>query len=272
MQLRSKWVQRGLLIRAGPRAYYLVGFKPTWRREAWAAAENGRSFGVVAGRTAARLHGLDGFGAAPVEILVGREHRSCRLPYVVRSTRRPLRRADLDLVDGVRCLTVERLIIESPLFGFSLGETENAIDSGIRRRRVSEQRLRAAVLDAIRPGVAGGRQLREALVDTGGESRLERWFLRLVRRAGLPRPTMRVVCRAEGGFAARLDARFPGDLVIELEGHATHSSRLQRQHDEGRRTELTLLGNRVLAFTCLDVRDRPLWLAQQVGRALCLAA
>lgn len=114
--------------------------------------------------------------------------------------------------------------------------------------------------------------MREALVDTGGERRLERWFLRLVREAGLPRPEMRAVCRADGGFAARLDARFPDTLVVELEGHQTHSSRLQRQHDEARRTELVLLGLRVLVFTYLDIRDRPGWVTGQVGRALGAAA
>lgn len=272
VQLRAKWVKRGLLDRAGPRAFSIVGSEPSWRREAWLAAENARGLGYVAGRTAGRLHRLDGFGSSPPELLVGREHRSCHLPYVVRSTRRPLGPGDTVVIDGIRCLTVERLIIESPLFGFSLAETENAIDSGIRRRRVDEAQLRAAVLDGIRPGVAGGRQLRDALVDTGGESRLERWFLRIVRIAGLPRPQMRVVCRAGGGFAARLDARFPGDTIVELEGHQTHSSRLQRQHDEARRTELVLLGNRVIVFTYLDVRDRSDWVAQQVTRALHLAA
>jgi hypothetical protein len=228
--------------------------------------------GFVAGRTAARLHGLDGFAAAPVELLVGRVHRGCRLPYVVRSTSQPLGRRDTTVIDGIRCLTVERLILESPLFGFTEAEVENAIDSGIRRRRVDERRLRAAVLEGLRRGVAGTRQLRESLVDTGGESRLERWFLRLVRTAGLPRPVMRVVVRADGAFACRLDASFPGGLVVELEGHQTHSSRLQRQYDEARRTELVLLGHRVLVFTYLDVRDRPDWVARQVSRALSLVA
>lgn len=173
-QLRSKWVSRGLLERAGPRAFYVAGSEPTWRREAWAAGVNAMGLGFVAGRTAARLHRLDGFASAPVEVLVGRAHRGCRLPYIARSTSLPLGPQHSVLVDGVRCLTVERLIVESPLFGFTVAEIENAIDSGIRRRLVDEERLRAAVLETLRPGVSGTRELREALIDTGGESRLER--------------------------------------------------------------------------------------------------
>ena len=81
---------------------------------------------------------------------------------------------------------------------------------------------------------------------------------------------MRVLCRAAGGFAARLDASCPGRLVVELEGHCTHSSRRQRQHDEARRTELTLLGHLVLVFTYNDVRDRPDWTLDKLRRALAV--
>lgn len=270
--LRSKWVARGLLQRAGPRAFVVAGSEPTWRREAWTAAVNVHGLGFVAGRTAARIHGLDGFGDGPPEVLVGRTHRGCRLPYVVRSTSLPLEREHSVVVDGIRCLTAERTILESALFGFTAAETENAIDSGVRRRKVNEQRLRAAVLDRSRPGIAGSRLLTEALVDAGGESRLERWFLRLLRDAGVPRPVMRVVVRSAASFACRLDASFPGGLVVELEGHQTHSSRRQRQHDEARRTELVLMGRRVVVFTYLDVRDRPAWVASQVARALAMVA
>jgi hypothetical protein len=37
--------------------------------------------------------------------------------------------------------------------------------------------------------------LLEAMIDSGGESRLERWFLRLVRQAGIERPTLQKTFR-----------------------------------------------------------------------------
>jgi very-short-patch-repair endonuclease len=52
--------------------------------------------------------------------------------------------------------------------------------------------------------------------------------------------------------------------VVELAGHGTHSSRRQRQVDEQRRTELTILGNTVVTFTHDDVRDRPNWVADRL--------
>ena len=41
-------------------------------------------------------------------------------------------------IDGLWVLRAERLILESPRFGFTQAETENAIDSAIRLRLVSE--------------------------------------------------------------------------------------------------------------------------------------
>ena len=94
-------------------------------------------------------------------------------------------------------MSAERLILDAPLFGFSRGEVENAIDSAIRLRLAGEQRLRSRVIGRHRQGINNGRALLDALVDSGGESQLERWFLELMRRADLPQPQLQKVWRAE---------------------------------------------------------------------------
>lgn len=270
--LRAKWVQRRLLARAGPHSFVLVGAPRSPHQAAWCAAADVAGIGYVGGRTAAWLHGFDGFRPPRrPEVLIRREHRGARLPHMTRTTARPLGNTDAITINGVRCLDAERLIIECHRFGFTVAEIENAIDSGIRMKRLREPQLRERVLESVRPG-SGGAAVRAALLDTGGESRLERRFLAIVRSGGLPRPTMRVVVKTDREFAARLDALFPGRLVIELEGHATHSSRRQRQHDEERRTTLTLHGYRVIVFTYNDVRDRPDWVLARVHAALALVA
>lgn len=285
-RVRSRWIALGLLDRLGPRSFAIPGSPDTWQRSAWAAAADADGFGYIAGRTAARLSGLDGFelkvpdkptddsDADPnqAEVLVTRKHRNIKSPARIASTSRELPLKDTITIGGIRCLKVERLILEAPLFGFSRAEIENAIDSGIRLRLVSEQRLRAKVIKRHRKGINGGRALLEALVDTGGESRLERWFLNIVRRAGLPRPTMRKIWRADSRTIARVDASFGDVLVVELAGHATHSSREARQRDEQRRTELTLRGIRVITFTHEDVRDRPDWITGKLLEAVALLA
>ena len=124
---------------------------------------------------------------------------------------RSLTKADIVTVHGFRCLTAERLILESPIFGFSRAETENAIDSAIRLRPVAEQRLRTRAIREHCSGVNGSRGLLDALVDAGGESRLERWFLNLVRQAGISRPTLQKSYRDGSRVVARVDAYFAGD-------------------------------------------------------------
>jgi very-short-patch-repair endonuclease len=137
---------------------------------------------------------------------------------------------------------------------------------------VSEQRLRTRAIRDHRASVNGSRLLLDALVDAGGESRLERWFLRLLREAGIHRPVLQKTYRQGTRIVARVDAYFDGGLVVEVSGHGTHASRRQRQIDAQRRTELTLRGLRVVTFTYEDVRDRPAWVVDRLREALALAA
>ena len=270
--LCSQWVKAGLLERAGPHSYVIAGSAATWKRSLAAASFDLNGVGFIAGRSGARLLGLDGFVGEHVELLVERQFRKRASSGVVRSTSLALNRGDMVHIDGLRVLRAERLILESPRFGFTQAETENAIDSAIRLRLVSEQRLRTTVVAQHTRGLNGGRQLLDALVDTGGESRLERWFLRLVRQAALPRPMLQKIFREGTRTIARVDAYFPGGLVVEVAGHGTHSSRRQIQSDTQRQTELTLRGVRFITFTYMDVRDRPAWVVARLVEALQMAA
>jgi len=269
---RSKWEQNGLLNRVGKRSFAMAGSTSTFGRAVAAGLADLGGHGVVAGRAGARLYGLDDFGDAFAEFLLPRAHRMFTTSGLVCATGKPLTRADIVTVHGFKCLTAERLISESPLFGFTKAETENAIDSAIRLRLVAEQRLRSRVIRDHSRGMNGSRQLLDALVDSGGESRLERWFLQLVRQAGIRRPTVQKVYRDGTRTVARVDAYFPGGVVVEVSGHGTHASRRQLQADAQRRTELTLRGLLVLTFTYEDVRDRPSWVILQLREALLSVA
>jgi hypothetical protein len=269
---RSKWQRRGLIDRLGPRSFTMAGSAPTFERALAAGLADLSGFGRVAGRSAARLYGLDDFSSDAAEFLIHRSHRGRTTIGVVRSTSRSLSKADTVSVRGFRCVTAERLIIDAPLFGFSCAEIENAIDSAIRLRLVAEQRLRTRVIRDHCQGVNGSRLLLDALVDSGGESRLERWFLRIVREAQIPRPILQKTYRDETRTVARVDAYFPSGLVVEVSGHGTHATRRQRQIDAQRHTELTLRGLRVLTFTYEDVRNRPAWVMARLREALALAA
>ncbi len=94
--------------------------------------------------------------------------------------------------------------------------------------------------------------LREILLDSGGESFLERRFLGLVRAAGLPRPTCQVVF-ATSGRVMRVDFEFRSSVVVEVTGRFGHTSDRDRQKDARRRNALQQIGKTVLEFTTIDV-------------------
>jgi len=269
--MRCKWERAGLINRLGSRSFALAGSPATFERSLAAGLMDLAGFGVVAGRAGARLYGLDGFPTHSVEFLIPRAHRGYSTEGLVCSTRRSLTKADIVTVQGFRCLTAERLILESSHFTFTRGEIEDAIDSAIRLRLVAEQRLRTRAIRDHLSSVNGSRLLLDALVDTGGESRLERWFLQLIRQAGIDRPELQKTYRDGNRTVARVDAYFAGGLVVEVSGHGTHATRRQRQIDAQRHTELTLRGVRVLTFTYEDVRDRPAWMIARLREALSLA-
>jgi very-short-patch-repair endonuclease len=114
--------------------------------------------------------------------------------------------------------------------------------------------------------------LREALVDAGGESALERRFLRILREARIARPMTQRVFSDGSRTVARVDAFFPHGLVVEVAGHGTHAGRRHRQQDAQRHTELTARGLAVLTFTYEDVFDRPEWVVRHIVATLRLAA
>jgi len=263
---RYRLVCSGRLVHAGPGSFRLPGVAPTWIGNVAAAVADLAGAGIVAGRSASRLLHLDGFPESTPELLTDRSsrNRSVISSAVVHSTRRRFVSGDLVTVDGLRTSSAMRTILDSPLFAFSKAETENAIDSAIRLKLISESRLRERVLAQQAGRLNGNRRLVDALIDTGGESHLERRFLAALRRGSIAPPVTQQVFRDGARTIARVDAFFPCGLVVEVAGHATHATRQQRQVDAQRHTELTLLGHAVLTFTYEDLVDRPSWVVDQI--------
>jgi len=89
-----------------------------------------------------------------------------------------------------------------------------------------------------------------------GESELERRFLRVVARAGLPRPTTQRTFR--GQRTIRVDAIWEAyGVVAEVMGHRFHCTALDLQRDAQRRNELQTRGLDVLEFTAHDIGRAP---------------
>jgi very-short-patch-repair endonuclease len=207
------------------------------------------------GRTSARWWGLDGFDDDDVELVVPRTRRSLD-PTVTLHTTTRWDPGDLLVHRGVRTTSATRTVIDLATSRESTRSIERAIDSAVRLRLMSIPRLtkRMSELAAGRPGI---QLLRELLLDSGGESILERRFLRLVRDARFPRPECQVIY-SPGGRVMRVDFEFQEvNVVVEVSGRLGHASDRDRQKDARRRNALQQMGKTVLEFTTVDVVSAP---------------
>jgi hypothetical protein len=207
-----------------------------------------------------------------VGFLVPRERRSIPNWMTLHTTGRWDQR-DVIRHRGVRTCTATRAIIDLATQTRSARRLEDAIDSAIRLRRTALSRLQKRLQGLSGTGRHGCRLLRELLLDSGGESFLERRFLRLVRGHGLPRPECQVVYRAGGATIARVDFRFPeAHLVVEVSGRLGHTSDRERQKDARRRNHLQQAGEKVIEFTTVDVIDDPAYVLATLRTSLRVAA
>ena len=222
---------------------------------------------VVTGRSAAALHGLDGFLEGPVELLVPRELRKRHAMGSVTSTA-SLDQIDRSPVDGIPATSATRTIIE--LAGVvSPRELGNAIDSAQRLGLTEAAFLRRRLDDLGRPGRPGAGAIEAALGMAGVQSWLERAFLRVIDGVGLPRPKVQRIYRADGVHVARVDFDFePLPVIVEVGGRRGYMSARERQRQERRRNRLQLLGKVVYFFCTEDVVESPGYVVGTVRAAL----
>lgn len=227
----------------------------TWEMQVRAGLQWLGSEACLYGAAAARWLGLEGVDDAPAEFLVHRARRHLP-PWMTLHTTLTWTKGDTLLLDGVRCANATRAIIDMART-HGARTLETTIDSAVRLRRTSTPTLTRRMQELEGSGRAGIRLLRTLLLDSGGESFLERRFLRLVRRSGLPRPVPQVVYHSNTGRVMRVDFEFPSsNLIVEVSGRKGHASDRDRQRDARRRNDLRgRQGKQFLEFTTADVVD-----------------
>jgi very-short-patch-repair endonuclease len=260
-------VRSGQLEAVGEHSLRFAGQPETWKQKLQVGLLDLGSSACVARRSAACLLGLDGFEEGPVQFLVPRAHRDRRTFGEVHSAS-VLPLIDRVSVDGFATTSAARTIVD--IAGeVTPRELENAVDSALRLGWTSERFLRDRLAVLRHCGRDGVRLLDDVLDGAGGHSHLERLFLRLVRKAGLPEPGCQRIHRAGGRFVARTDFSWEPQMVVaEVGGHRTHSSRNQLDRDAYRHAELTMLGWRVLAFTYRQVTEESDWVVGILRGAL----
>jgi hypothetical protein len=144
----------------------------------------------------------------------------------------------LDLAEVVRLRQLARALEDA--------ERRSLFDLGAVERLIARSRGRHG-LRALNQGLADYRP--PAFTRSG----LERRFLDLCRRTGLPRPAANLFI---AGW--EVDMSWPDHrLVVELDGHDSHRTRAAFERDRRRDTTLQLAGYRVLRITDRRLESEP---------------
>jgi very-short-patch-repair endonuclease len=204
---------------------------------------------AVSHRSAAELWGLMALRDGPIHVSVPGEsgRRSRRGIRLHRSS--SLLPASVTLRSGVPVTTPSRTI----------ADLRRASAAG-RPSAVSAQELRRAIRQADVLGLA----LDEDMYRDGTRSELERLFLCLCRRAGLPRPEVNVrVGRYLVDFLWRSRC-----LIVETDGYRYHRGRAAFEDDRARDLELRAAGYQTIRLSQRQVLSEPDRVAAAVAKAL----
>jgi hypothetical protein len=218
--------------------------------------------GVIAGRTAAALHGARWIDeSAPVELV----WRNARAPRGVRTSAMSLTPAQVCEVAGLPVTTAERT-------AFDLGRRNPLrqavadLDALCRATAVTPDDIRAVAV--LHPGVRGLRLLERAvsLVDPGAQSPRETWLRLLLIEEGLPAPRTQIpVCADDGFVFAYLDMGWPELMVaVEYDGDQHRTDRWQYVKDIRSIAELERRGWIVIRVVA---EDRPWEVIRRVRTA-----
>ena len=265
--LFARWVDAGRWVQVAPGCYRSPCTEPTFALQVRAGSEWLGARGALFAVSALGWHGITPCPQRP-EWLVPRERRWIPAWVTLHTTTR-WDRGDVMTVRGVQTSTATRAIIDHAASAPRARELESIIERAIALRLTSVPTLVKRLRALSGKGRHGVPLLRELLLDSGGESHLERRFLRLLRTNGLPRPDTQVVVRRSGSTLARVDFMFRRQaIVVEVSGRIGHSSDSSRQKDARRRNGLQGEGFAVLEFTTSDVIDDPTYVLTTVRKEL----
>ncbi len=232
------------------RGIYAVGRPGLTRRGKWMAAVLGcGSRAVLSYGSAAALWGIGAERGGPVDVTIPLASPR-RHPGVLVHRRPSLRSRDVTSHDGIPVTTPVRTLIDLAT-RLDSRALERAINEADRLELTDPEALFAA-LDAY-PGQRGVGTLRALLGDRTfrlTDSELERRFLPLAARAGLPPP---LTGRHLNGF--KVDFYWPElRLVVETDGLRYHRTPAQQARDRLRDQTHTAAGLTPLRFTHSQIR------------------
>jgi very-short-patch-repair endonuclease len=252
----------------------------TEEQQLWAAVLWAGPGAVLAGLTAARLDGLQGFAdrdtAAdrPVHLLVPAPRSVRRKPSglaVVVHYSNMLGPADIHPLRVPPRTRIARSLVDAAAWTASDRGTQAVLAAGVQQRLVRVEDLRAVV-------ARNQRLQRRAVISgtlddiAGGAHALsELDFTRLLHRHRLPAPDRQARREDSTGRRRWLDAVWEAArLIVEVDG-IHHMEASQYWADMDRDNDFTLNGYRVLRFPAFVVRHNPVYVAGKIRCALLQA-
>jgi very-short-patch-repair endonuclease len=243
---------------------YAVGRPQVTRRGHWMAAVLACGpHAVLSHGSAAALWGVASERTLIPEISVPSDVRRRRRGIAIHSRR--LNPSELTCRDAIRVTKPIATLIDLAT-QLPTNRLEAAVNEADKRDLTDPEALRAAVelAQRRRPGVATLRRLLDRRTFLLSDSELERLFLPIARRAGLPQPHSKAMV---DGF--EVDFYWPGlELVVETDGLRYHRTPAQQGRDRERDQAHTAAGRTPVRFTHWQVCREP----QRVGSVLATVA
>ena len=235
------------------RGVYAVGRPQVTRHGRWMAAVLSCGPEAVLSHTsAAALWEIRPDHSGPIELSVP-AHVFPRRPGVVAHRRATLREADVTQRHGVPVTTPACTLIDIAT-RLERSQLEAAIGEADKRDLMDPEALRCALTHFTgRPGVAAVRATLDQPTFALTDSELERRFLPIARKAGLPRPR---TGQRVNGF--KVDFYWPDlHLVVETDGLRYHRTAAQQTRDRIRDQTHAAAGLTPVRFTHAQVALQP---------------
>jgi len=269
-QLR-RLVDRGVIERVTPRVFRFTAAARSWHQDVLAACLDGGPECLASHRTAAALHGFDGFRADVVEVLVPMHVRHRRANAIVHHTR-VLTAADRARFGVIPVTSKARTLIDLGAVA-PPDRVEEAFDGAERgglRRQYVETRYESLRAPG-RNGIGTMTQIMRGRIATERIPRsvLERRMRRLLTNAGLPLPVGRHLVQVSNGSKYEIDFAYVSRRIgIEVDGHGSHATRRERAADHARANDLVAAGWTLRRFTYEQVIRDPATVAATLRIAL----
>jgi very-short-patch-repair endonuclease len=261
-RLYTPYELRSRFVALHPDVYLPREAVPTAILRARAAWLWSKRRGVIAGQSAAALHGAKWVSdTRPAEILHDNRHP----PTAIRTWSDRVANDEIEVVAGLPVTVPARTALDIA--------ARYPVDSAVAKidALARASRFEFAEAESLAHRYKGRRGIRNArvalgLADPGAESPRETWLRLLLLRAGFPRPQTQIPVRNEyGSVIAELDMGWDDiHVAVEYEGDHHRTDRHQFNKDIRRLEELAELGWIIVRVT---VEDTPGGIIRRVAAA-----